>query len=190
MLCTFRRPIKMSQPYKVQAYIAAIVLAALVSFQSAGWLLAWKGLQLEAVKKAQYAFDGNASNVQQRSFHQDHFKSIQIGRREIIFEGQLYDFRVMEKTGDSITVALYHDRHEQALLSALGHIFKANGTAQHPFDTPASLWLAQWLCTAFLVPDSPLIPSSNPVWAAKVLTAPSRIAPQTAPSVFAPPPEA
>ena len=180
----------MGQSFKAQPFLAALVLAALVSFQSAGWLLAWKGLQLEAVMKAQYAFDGNASNVQQRSFHQDHFKSIQIGRREIIFEGQLYDFRVVDKSGDSITVALYHDRHEQALLSALGHLFKANGAARHPFDTPASLWLAQWLCMPFLVPDNPLIPSSNPAWATNMLSAPSPIAPQAAPSVFAPPPEA
>ncbi|MBC7775539.1 MAG: hypothetical protein H7246_08870 [Phycisphaerae bacterium] len=171
------------------ARLAAVVLAAIVAFQSVGWLLAWEGLQFEARKEAQRVLFQGVNTLQKNIFHQDFFQKIKIDGREIRLDGQLFDYRILSEKGDSVLVVLYHDSKEEALLSALGQVFESEDNTNMPSSSPMALWLAKWLGSAFLLPEKPAIASDIAARFLRQNFATFLFAPQFAPSVFAPPPE-
>lgn len=135
---------------------AAVFFAAMASFQSAGWFLAWKGLQIKARFEAEKSLFAENALLESKTFDKDYFHQIKIGRKEIVFEAKLYDYRVLSETEDSLRVALYHDAHEQKLLSALGRVFGAKLDSAPP--TPVMTWLALWLGATFLLPAKNALP--------------------------------
>lgn len=166
------------------------MLATVLAFQSAGWLLAWKGMQTEAQTNAQQALYQSGSDLQERIFEKGFFRSIQVEKNEIRLEGQLFDCRILDETGDSLRVALYHDLQEEALLSLLGSVFQSKDAAQGHTAPPMAIWLAQWLGSAFLLPENPALFVHPEPGLEKPGLEVSPFMAQSSPGVFAPPPEA
>ena len=179
----------MCAPTQQRLPFAAVCLTAIIAFQSVGWLLAWQGLQFGARIEAQRVLFQGKNSIPERSFQQAFFQKIKIGRKEIRLDGQLFDFRILSETSDSVRVALFHDRHEQALLSTLGLVFQTEDNPNNPAIPPMVLWLAKWLGSAFLLPEKPSFsPGFEPRFQQQSFTALFFMA-QFAPGVFAPPPE-
>ena len=192
--------------------LTVLLLAATLLFQSVGWLLAWKGLQFGARIEAKQALfqkvnttdgvgedantgneDANTGNrdadVSQGTFHKDFIQKIKVGRKEIVLNGQLYDYRILSESSDSVRLVLYHDHHEQYLLSALGQVFKSGEDSKIPSSTPLALWLSKLLGSDFLLSEKSTVFFRLELRFQKQnFTTPSFSA-QFAPSVFAPPPE-
>ena len=93
----------------------------------------------------------------QKTLHRGLFQEKDRGKGEIRLNGQLFDYRILAEKGDSVRVALYHDRPEEALYSVLGNIFKTETDANKPLTQPMAIWLAQWLGASFLLPETPAI---------------------------------
>ena len=129
------------------------------------------------------------ADVSQGTFHKDFIQKIKVGRKEIVLNGQLYDYRILSESSDSVCLALYHDKHEQALLSALGQVFKSGEDSKIPSSTPLALWLSKWLGSDFLLPEkSILFLKPEPRFQKQNFTNLS-FSTQFAPGVFTPPPE-
>ena len=129
------------------------------------------------------------ADVSQGTFHKDFIQKIKVGRKEIVLNGHLYDYRILSESSDSVCLALYHDKHEQALLSALGQVFKSGEDSKIPSSTPLALWLSKWLGSDFLLSEKSTVFFRLELRFQKQnFTTPSFSA-QFAPSVFAPPPE-
>ena len=169
--------------------VAVLLLTAIIAFQSLGWLMAWKGLQFGAKMEAHKALQEHGNTLIERTYHKDFIQKVKVGRKEILLDGQLFDYRVLADSGDSVTVHLYHDQKEQALFSLLGHVFNSgkdvNGLASHP----VGLWLAQWLSLVFLPTENPILDLPLKLLFQKQNFATSFFKAQAAPCVFAPPPE-
>ncbi|MFN0033725.1 MAG: hypothetical protein ACKVUS_01575 [Saprospiraceae bacterium] len=170
-------------------YLAAIFLASLVAFQSTGWLLVWQGLQLGARHEAQRSLSRMEKALPENTFHKDFFQKIKIGRKEILFNGQLFDYRILWENSDSIRLALYHDQYEQGLLSALGQVFEPKGSVEAGSPPPIAQWLAQCVGSAFLLPEKPGLFPSVEARLQKHNFISLLFKAQFVPSVFAPPPE-
>ena len=179
----------MHRPVRRPVPSAAVIFTAIIAFQSVGWLLAWQALQLEAGLEAQRILSQAESDLVERTFHKAFFQTIRIGGKEIRLNGQLFDYRILSEKEDSVQVSLYRDDKEEALLSALDRLFKSGDDAGDSTSTPLALWFAKWLGSAFLLPEKPAIASKMahrlPVqnFFTALFTA------QSAPGVFAPPPE-
>ncbi|HAD13586.1 MAG TPA: hypothetical protein DCF33_14255 [Saprospirales bacterium] len=166
----------------------AILLLGLLLFQSAGWQMAWHGMHWNARWEARNAlFQDN--NLPEKTFSKAFFAQIKVDKKEIRLEGFLYDFYTVAETEDSIRVALYHDHKEQALLSALGHMFQSgeqSGQSSAPF---LNHWLALSLGVAFLVPPVPVWPKLPVLALSRAVFPACSWGTQFVPGVFAPPPE-
>ncbi len=187
----------MASSSKKRLRFTVLLLAGTLAFQSVGWLLAWKGLELGARFEAQRAlFQGEKTsniedaNLLQQTFHKDFIQKIKVvGKKEIVLDGKLFDYRILAETEDSIKLSLYHDHHEQALLSALGQAFKSSPDTNGSSSAPVALWLAKWLGSAFMLPEKPEILINPAARFEKQVFLSLLFAAQSAPSVFAPPPE-
>lgn len=151
--------------------------------------MAWQGMRWTARLEArQMMFSGDS--MPERTFSKAYFSKIKVDRKEIRLDGHLYDFRTLTETADSIRVALYHDQKEEALLSALGHLFQSGETSGNASTPHLAKWLAQSLGAAFL---PPAIPTALPALPAYVLGAlifqSQEPDAQHTPGIFAPPPE-
>jgi len=186
--------------YQKRLRFTALLLSAMLAFQSVGWLLAWKGLQVAAhfeaqgvllkVKDSHANIAGTDNLLSQQTFHKGFFESLKVaGKKEIVQNGQLFDYRILAETGDSIVVTLYLDHPEQTLFKALGQVFKSVQKESNSSNAPVALWLAKWLGSAFIVPERPVVSASidNPLQM-QVFTS-FHFAAQFAPGTFAPPPE-
>ena len=199
--------------------LTVLLLAATLLFQSVGWLLAWKGLQFGARIEAKQALfqkvnttdgvgeDANTGNgdaktgnedaktgnrdadVSQGTFHKNFIQKIKVGRKEIVLNGQLYDYRILSESSDSVCLALYHDKHEQALLFALGQVFKSGEDSKIPSSTPLALWLSKLLGSDFLLSEKSTVFFRLELRFQKQNFITPSFSAQFAPSVFAPPPE-
>ncbi|MBK7940211.1 MAG: hypothetical protein IPJ82_25405 [Lewinellaceae bacterium] len=134
--------------WKVSAVAALLILLV---FQAAGWFLAWAVLVFEAHNKAQMALQRREAPLEQVTISIKLFSEIRIGKKEIRLEGRLYDIKSREIAGDSIQLHLYHDRHEEALLAALGDLVAPRVSAGNNRHLPLQQWLANWLGSPFLV---------------------------------------
>ncbi len=162
--------------------------------------MAWKGLQLAARFEAQgvlsqagnspQGFAGVNPPLSRQTFSKDFLQSIQVnGKKEIVLDGRLYDYRMLAESGDSIQVLLYHDHFEQTLLKTLGQAFKTEKKENVPSNAPVVLWLAKWLGSAFLLPEKPVVVSNLEHLLPKQAFSAFILIAQSAPGVFAPPPE-
>lgn len=169
--------------------VAVVLLMALIAFQSLGWLMAWKGLQFGAKMEAHKALKANGNTLLKRTFHKDFIQKVKVGRKEILLNGQLFDYRVLADSGDSLTLSLFHDQKEQALFSLLGHVFKSGADVGDSAPSHLGLWLANWLSLVFLPTENPILDSTLALLCLKLNFATSFFKAQAVPCVFAPPPE-
>lgn len=133
----------------------ACSLAALFLFQAAGWFLAWSILQYQAKTAAFIALSRKETTFQTFTFSAQRLHAIRIGKKEIRYEGRLYDIKSQIARGDSVQLVVYHDRHEERLIKTLGSLFltgKDTGSAQ---SAALFLWLAKCLGSVFLPPSVP-----------------------------------
>ncbi len=114
--------------------------------------------------------------------------ALQVGKKEIRYQGRLYDIRSSHLVGDSVRLVLYHDQREEALFNALGSLLSPSRDASSSLPSVLS-WLAKWLSTTFVVPDALAFclwvesaQSPLPVFAPTLAT-------QQEPGIFGPPPE-
>lgn len=165
---------------------AVPLLALLLAFQAAGWFLVGGALQMQAKKAAHLAMDLPKTPLKIITIPVDVLQKIRVGKKEIRLNGNLYDIKKQTLSGDSATLTLYHDRHEQAVVDALSSVFSAS-----PVTGPLPLhqWVAQWLGAAFLLPPAaPGIPAMPTEFFSPIFHCPLRST-QHAPGCFSPPPE-
>ncbi len=179
----------MSAPNQVRFLPAAVFFTALITFQSMGWLLAWQGLRFGAKIEAQQALSQGGEAFQQRTFHKDFIEKIKVGRKEIVLNGQLFDYKILSDQGDSLRISLFHDHKEQALLSVLGQVFQSEQTSDSQHSLPLTLWLAKWLGATFILPEVPVLKAEMALRGEKQAFHIQFSKAQFAPGVFAPPPE-
>ena len=163
----------------------AAALLILLLFQSAGWNLTWQMMHWEAKSAAQIALTRRETPLQTLKIARDQLPVLRVDKHEIRYEGSLYDIKSQTLEGDSVTLTLYHDRHEEAVLNALTGLIAPGGNAE---SLPLQRWLAQCLGMAFLLPDTGLFHLGD--WMAQALASicPTLVA-QSAPGCFSPPPE-
>ncbi|MCE7921581.1 MAG: hypothetical protein DYG98_00835 [Haliscomenobacteraceae bacterium CHB4] len=165
---------------------AVSVFILLLAFQAAGWFLVGGVLQFQAKQVAHIAMDLPETPLKIVTLHWDVIQKIRVGKKEIRLNGNLYDIKKQTVSGDSATLTLYHDRHEQAVMDALSGVFSA---APVTGSLPLHQWLAQWLGAAFLLPPAasgiPAIPGEffSPIFHCSLRST------QHAPGCFSPPPE-
>ncbi|MBN8677724.1 MAG: hypothetical protein J0M29_05830 [Chitinophagales bacterium] len=168
--------------------VPAVLLLFLITFQSAGWLMAWQcmhwNVRLEARR---ILFAGE--DLPERSFSKNYFDGIRVGRKEIRLDGHLYDYRKVSETADSIRVALYHDRHEEALFSTLDQLFQTGGFNGKSTVPALIKWLAQSLGACYMPPGDIILPFSSTLAFSRPVFLTYSWGAQFAPGVFAPPPE-
>ena len=142
----------MEKPPRYRSGRSALILFVLILFQGLGWLLTWQAIQWQAKLAAQSALFQEDTPVREDILQQDFFQQSKVGKREIRLEGNLYDIRSSELLGDSIKLVLYHDWHEQMLYSVLGIHFSRLDRSTGSEPQPLSVWVAQWLGSAFILP--------------------------------------
>lgn len=133
----------------------ACSLAALFLLQAAGWFLAWGILQYQAKTAAFVALSRKETTFQTFTFSAQRLHTMRVGKKEIRYEGRLYDIKSQVARGDSVELLVYHDRHEERLIKTLGSLFltdKDTGPAQ---SSALFLWLARCLGMVFLPPSVP-----------------------------------
>lgn len=128
----------------------AILLVALILFQGIGWFCAWKMVHFQAQFAAQKALNQEDTPLQTAVLHLRDFQKNKVGKKEVRIHDDLFDIRSMRVVGDSVQLVLYHDWHEQALYSILGLQVSQK---DNPATAPLPRWMAQWLGSAFIVPD-------------------------------------
>lgn len=164
---------------------AAAALLTLLLFQSAGWSLTWQIMHWEAKSAAQITLNRRETPLQTLKIVRNRLPALRVDKNEIRFEGRLYDIKNQKIEGDSVTLTLYHDRHEEAVLNALTGLIAPGGNAE---SLPLQRWLAQWLGMAFILPATSLLPASDWMEQALAILCPT-LAAQSAPGCFSPPPE-
>jgi len=137
-----------------------LVLTALLGFQSAGWLLVWRMAQSNAREQARIAIIHTDTPVQSLTIHAADLATRRMDKKEIRHEGRLYDIRSETSFGDSVTLTLYHDKHEESLLKTLGERLAAP-VAGKPSGAPKMSWLAQLLGLIYLTPQAPHLPKAQ-----------------------------
>lgn len=118
-------------------------------------------MQWHAKFTAQAALFQAKTPVREVVLHKDLFQQSTFGKHEIRLDGNLYDIQRSEWMGDSVTLVLYHDKHEQALYAALGVHFSRLDYSNSTEPKPLAVWTAQWLSAAFLLPDAVLMPVAS-----------------------------
>lgn len=177
----------MSCPFRYRKFSVVVTFAALLLFHAGGWSLASLILQFQAKSAAHIALHRRETPLETVTLAADFLSKIRVGKKEIRFEGRLYDIKNQTVKGDSVTLQLYHDKHEEAVLDAVGKLLSPSGGSDAAL--PLQIWLAKWLVTAFVPP-----PAKPEVQFYCCEISPSFFAyllplAQHAPSDFSPPPE-
>lgn len=165
---------------------AATALYALLVFQAAGWFLASGMMQFQAKKVAHVAMNLPETPFCTVTIPVELLSKIRVGKKEIRLDGKLYDIKNQTVQGDSVTLRLYHDRHEEAILDALsGLILPGEGPNA---ALPLQNWLVRWLGSAFLPPTLTVL-NWTPIVFSTHSFACLLPAAQNTPGCFSPPPE-
>lgn len=127
-------------------------LFVLIAFQAMGWLLAWYLAQGYARYEAGRCIEQPAPPVLHLVCTAEQFQQSKVGRREVRFNGHLYDIKKVEQAGDSIRLVLYHDAREEQLFLVLGQLLHAKNALNAETPAPLIQWLLQWLTMVFVVP--------------------------------------
>jgi hypothetical protein len=139
---------KDKKDHRKPVFVAA--LAALLVFQSLGWMGVWSALRLGARAQAYRVMRAGPANGDLKlTLSADSLLKLKVAPREIRLAGRLYDIRSAEQRGDSVALHLYHDRLEERLYALLGDLLCAGGNA----PSFANHWLAQCIGAAYLVPE-------------------------------------
>ncbi len=167
---------------------AITALSALLFFQAAGWVLAYRVLQLEAKTEAKTALRHPETPLYTVTIPVSLLPRIRVDKKEVRLDGQLFDIKDQRISGDSVTLTLYHDRPEEKILQALGGRLAPGAGAGSAAVPPLQYWLSQWLGAAYLLPLAPEIrlPAIISFQALFHCLLPVT---QTGPGRFSPPPE-
>ena len=175
----------MPHPSRFWTISAVVVLAALLLFQAGGWFLASGILQMQAKTVAHFTMHCRETPLETVTLASSFLSKIRVGKKEIRLEGRLYDIKNQIINGDSVTLQLYHDRHEEAVLDAVGKLLSPDTAHSLPLQN----WLAKWLSSTFLLPTMTLELSQN---LCEIFSPHFHFLPllaQNAPGCFSPPPE-
>jgi len=179
----------MCAPNQQRYSLTAVLLTVLIAFQAAGWLLAWQGLLVGAKMEAQRTLLQEGTAFRQQIFHKDFIEKVKVGRKEIVLNGQLFDYKILSEQGDSLRISLLHDHKEEALFGVLGHVFKSEKGSRSDRSMPLTQWLAKWLCATFTLPQKPALPSEIALFLLNQNFDAPILKTQSTPGIFAPPPE-
>lgn len=118
-------------------------------------------MQWQAKFAAHTVLFQDSTPVRKAVLHKDLFLQSKFDKHEIRLNGNLYDIRSAVWRGDSVKLVLYHDKHEQALYAALGVHFSRLDSSSNTAPKPVAVWAAQWLGSAFLLPDAVPMPVAS-----------------------------
>jgi hypothetical protein len=139
---------KGKKDHRKPVFVAA--LAALLVFQSLGWVGIWSALRLGARAQAYRVMQAGPANGDLKlTLCADSLLKLKVAPGEIRLAGRLYDIRSAEQRGDSVALHLYHDRLEERLYALLSDLLCPSGDA----PSFANHWLAQCISAAYLVPE-------------------------------------
>jgi hypothetical protein len=131
----------------------------MILFQGIGWVLTWQAVHIQAKFAAKTQLFQASTPVHEIVLQRDFFQKSKVDKHEIRLEGNLYDIRSFEWKGDSVRLVLYHDWHEQMLFAILdSHISNLDSAATGDAPQPLTVWVAQWLGSAFLLPAEASLP--------------------------------
>jgi hypothetical protein len=188
-LPSFARKAKMSRPLRFWKISAVAALAALLLFQAGGWFLASSILQIQAKTVAHFTMLRRETPLETVTLAASFLSKIRVGKKEIRLEGRLYDIKNQTVKGDSVTLQLYHDKHEEAVLDAVGKLLSPGGGSNAAHSLPLQNWLAKWLVSVFLLP----LTEPETRFFTDEFFSPSfhflLLSAQQAPGCFSPPPE-
>jgi len=179
----------MPRPLQFWKNSAISALATLLLFQAGGWFLASGILQMQAKMAAHATLHRRETPIETVTLAANFLSKIRVGKKEIRLEGRLYDIKSQAINGDSVTLQLYHDRHEEAVLDAVGKLLSPGAGSNAAHSLPLQNWLAKWLGSAFLLPTMTLELPQN---LCEIFSPPFHFLPllaQNAPGCFSPPPE-
>lgn len=131
-----------------------IFLGTLLAFQAAGWYFFWGTLTVEAKISAERTFSSPQSPLQHLTISAHDLARQWVGKREIRWEGRLYDVLRQRPQGDSVRLEVYHDQREEALFRTLHSLL----AAKQPTTTPLRSWLLHWVGGVYLLPLLPVLP--------------------------------
>jgi hypothetical protein len=167
---------------------AAALLIGLLAFQGLGWFIAWHTARWEAFFSAQQVLSEENTPVSSVTLPMSLLPALQVGKKEIRYQGRLYDIRSSHLVGDSVRLVLYHDQREEALFNALGSLLSPSRDASSSLPSVLS-WLAKWLSTTFVVPDALALRAWAELGQTPLLFSAKSLAAQQEPGILGPPPE-
>ena len=162
------------------------LLLALVVLHSTAWVLLWQWQQQAVKQQAQLVLASRSSEVSTVTLHRSFFEQIKVKKHEIVLHGRLYDFKNLQSVGDSVTMELYHDRHEERLYSLLRQFFSNDSSGNGLVPT----LLVHCLFTPFDLPEIPCISEPQLVISDHIeqCFSAQKLMPQNTPdSLFSPP---
>jgi len=130
------------------------LLFVLMLFQAMGWLLAWCLAQAQARKEATQNMLQVAAPMLHLACSEADFRQNKVGRKEIRWEGHLYDIKSITKQGDSLRLTLHHDEREERLFFMLGKLLHPQKALHPSAPMPLLQWLVNWLITVYLLPEA------------------------------------
>lgn len=146
-------------------------------------------LQMQAKTVAHFTMHRRETPLETVTLAANFLSKIRVGKKEIRLEGRLYDIKSQAVKGDSVTLQLYHDRHEEAVLDAVGKLLSPSAGSNAAHSLPIQNWLAQWLGSAFVLPTLILELLRN---RCEIFSPHFHVLPllaQNTPGCFSPPPE-
>ncbi len=127
--------------------LTIISLCILLLFQ-AGGLLCFYFIEMKAQQFVQQELLKQNKNSETRIFTHQVFKRMRINAHELLIDGKMYDFNVIEKKHDQLVVHLISDNHEDEILQIIGQFLgkaqKDNSSDKFPKH------IIQWLQTPYM----------------------------------------
>lgn len=170
-------------------HVFAALLLVLVLFQCAGWLVAWHIARQEARRLMRFDLESTRTGDRHIVLPTAQLARLRAGKREIRYEGNLYDIRSHVVRGDSSWLTLRHDACEQYLFEALGELLDTGRSPGTAPLSPLRAWWAKWFGAVFLLPDPRPVLVMAPADAKPLLFTYLMPTAQKMPSDWSPPPE-
>ncbi len=166
--------------------IRTFFLIAILALQGIGWFVAWQVARWDAKSAAKTALKNSDTPIFKITITVTQLCALRVDDREIRWQGQLCDIQSAVYQGDSVTLSLYYDHYEAAILDRLFCFFELQ-------DADSQLYvrktLAKWLGAIFLVISPPVLSSTCAVLTHQPNFSPHRLIAQYVPGCYYPPPE-
>jgi hypothetical protein len=162
-------------------------LLLLVVLHAVGWFCAGQWMYHAARRAADRQLERRETRLDTLRFATAELDALRVsGKREIRWQGRLYDIKREHASGDSTELLVFHDRDEERVLRAVAGIFGKNSAAATSWPMQ---WWAQWLGAVYLAAE-PVHWQLHPPADRRVdVFCPAVLQTQHAPGKWAPPPE-